>query len=649
MTTKSAIVEQLGESAVLLPDLIGAALAANDRAKLRLTLLQEAMAHAAGSDRPVVDLSAERRASGLDDPAFDSTISGARAAGEGRVRIPGAARLTEGLRADIGEMIAPIRACDPTAAIPFAERLKALAAGVACADDLAPAGAIIAMTAARRGERDSEHLLIMDLHKAINRIADQTAVETVDGARALRLGPDDRAHVQAFMRGLNRTAPLAFGHPGLGTTAVALGPRLTIQNDIGATDAHVIVIHVEGLAVSVTYTDVHRRRAKFFIGLFDHLGVAWSPLSERSGQGLGEGDAFYLVTGRFEGKDPAAVEAFLDRLGSRLVFLIDWNKARKALQGFVGKGAALGLLAEAAANDLGHRAFLELGGAELVLDAIRRVAAARAPYGARLDEVLGEAEARDFLADVLRIASEGLSAGRSARLLRDEIQAGLAQRLQSAEGVFLAVCLRHIGLSRMLAGEIRDAQFGGRLTSAVDRAALAGRATRLEKKGDRLTLEAREVAGRITEADPRLRLVIDQAEEALDAFDEAAFLLSLLPDLPDLADGADLAMPLAVLADCAVESASQMARACEAASRAPSGRREDATAALQAIDAVCAAERAADKAERRMIAALMRAPPPDARVAIVGVELAHAVERATDDLAHSALALRDHLLGELAP
>ncbi len=39
------------------------------------------------------------------------------------------------------------------------------------------------------------------------------------------------------MRGLNRTAPLAFGHPGLGTTAVRANARLIIQNDIGTTDA----------------------------------------------------------------------------------------------------------------------------------------------------------------------------------------------------------------------------------------------------------------------------------------------------------------------------------------------------------------------------------------------------------------------------
>jgi hypothetical protein len=645
MTAKAEIIERLGESAILLPDLIASALAANDRAKLRLTLLQAACAQAREPGRPARDFSAERRAAGLDDPAFDSTISGARDAADGVIAIPGAARLLEGLRADIEVMIAAVRAFDAPATDPYTERLKAVVATPPAPGDLIAVAAVAAMTSARRGEHDSAHLLIMDLHKQINRIAEQTAVETVDGARVNRLGPDDRPRLQAFMRGLNRTAPLAFGHPGLGTTAARVGPRLVIQNDIGATDAHVIVIHVEGLAASLTYTDIHRARTKFFMGLFEGRGVEWSPLSERTEDGLGEEGGFYLVTGRHEAKDAQGLDAFLEHLGSRIVFLIDWNKARKALRTFVGKGAVLALLSEAADRDLGHRAFLELGGAELVLDAVRRVAAARAPYGARLDEVLGETDARDFLADVLRITSEGLSAGRSARLLRDEIQADLAQRLQSAEGAFLTVTLRHLGLSRMLAGEIDDALAGGRLSPDADRAALARRATRLEKKGDGLTLEAREIASRLTEPGPRLRQVIDQAEEALDALDEAAFLFSLLPDP---AGRGETVSPLAALAELAAESAGQMVRACDAVSRAPSGRRQDATEALQAIDAVCATERAADVAERRMIAVLMGSPHPDARLPVVGIELAHALERATDYFAHTALALRDHVLGELA-
>lgn len=645
MTVKVDIVERLGDAAVLLPDLIAAGLAANDRAKLRMTLLQDAAAHAAAPERKSHDLGAERRAAGLDDPAFDATVTGAATAGQGQMTIPGAEPLVRGLRDDIGEMISAVQAADPGQAEGFAARLKALATGVLPVGDLIPSAAIGAMTSARRGERDSEHLLIMDLHKAINAIAATTASETVDGAHAHRLAPEDRPRLQAFMRGLNRTATLAFGHPGLGTTAVRIGRRLTIQNDIGATDAHVIVIHVEGLAVDITYTDVHRGRSRFFTGLFEDRGVAWSPLSERSEAGLAEDQAFYLVSGRHDAADLAGLDAFLEYLGSRLVFLIDWNKARKALELFVGKRAALKLLARAAQRNLGHRAFLELGGAELVLDAVRHVAAGQALYGARLDEVLGERDARDFLADVLRIASEGLSAGRSTRLIRDEAQANLALRLQSVQAVFLTVTLRHLGLSRMLADGIREALANGRLAPAAERTALAARATRLEQKGDRLTLEAREIAGRLSGTTERMGRVIDESEEALDALDEAAFLFCLLPGPP--AD-VELVDALASLAEVAVECAAQMVRAVEAASRAPAGSRQDATEALQAIDAVRAAERAADSAERRTIQVLMRSPAKDARVPVAGMELAHAIERATDHLAHAALALRDHVIEELA-
>jgi hypothetical protein len=111
-----------------------------------------------------------------------------------------------------------------------------------------------------------------------------------------RVNPDDRARIAAFMRGLNRTAPLLFGHPGLGTTATRSGERLVIQNDIGATEAHVLVVHVEGTTVTVTYTDVHRARAEFFISLFAGRNFTWSPLNEDK-SGLGKHSAFLLVTG----------------------------------------------------------------------------------------------------------------------------------------------------------------------------------------------------------------------------------------------------------------------------------------------------------------------------------------------------------------
>ena len=48
-----------------------------------------------------------------------------------------------------------------------------------------------------------------------------------------------------------------------------------IQNDIGTTDAHVLVVHVEGLAATLTYTDVHLQRLLFFQSLFDRSQVDW--------------------------------------------------------------------------------------------------------------------------------------------------------------------------------------------------------------------------------------------------------------------------------------------------------------------------------------------------------------------------------------
>ena len=51
MVGKIEIVESLGEGAVLLPALIASALEANDRLKIRLTLLQEASSRAADPGR----------------------------------------------------------------------------------------------------------------------------------------------------------------------------------------------------------------------------------------------------------------------------------------------------------------------------------------------------------------------------------------------------------------------------------------------------------------------------------------------------------------------------------------------------------------------------------------------------------------------
>ena len=642
MSSKGQILERLGEHAVLLPELIGAGLAANDRAKLRLTMLQEALAHAQNPAAPLRDLATELRKAGLDDARFDSAVPGAQAVGTGRFAIPGSRLLIAGLFDDLETMRTPLAALP--AGQEFAARLGALRqAAPRAGDDIVAASEISALSKARRGNGDSVHLLIMDLHKALNRLAAESAVETIAGARVYRVNPDDRARIAAFMHGLNRTASLAFGHPGLGTTATCSGERLVIQNDIGATEAHVLLVHVEGTTVTVTYTDVHRARTEFFISLFAGRNFTWSPLNEDT-SGLGKDSAFFLVTGTHIAEAQPALDAMLEFLGSRIVYLIDWNKARKALQTFAGKRAAVGVLEWSATHDYGHRAFLELGGSELVFEAIRHVAAGRVPYGARLDNVLGGAATAEFLKSVLRIASEGLASGRSARLIRDEVEAELTQCFETAESALYAVVLRHLGLSRMLAGLISDAMSGGHLASAAERKAIAAQSKRLEHKADRLALEARELAQRLIDDRGHLRPAADAIEQATDALDDAAFFLSLFPDAP-LPGG--LIEPLAALADIATASVADLVRSIESAARLPEGVRVDAVAALQGIDAVIGAEKFADDRYRTAVGAILSFPA-EANLAFIAIELARVLESATDQLARAALSLRDRVIEELS-
>ena len=139
MTAKVQIVAQLGEAKVLLPELLAVALDANGRAKVRMTLLQEAVAHAQNPASPPQTLDGERCAAGLDQPVFASTVRDAHTVDGGRFAIPGARALLTGLYADIDTMIAPFRLAHPGKGEEFARRLAELASrrtasGQRCAD-----------------------------------------------------------------------------------------------------------------------------------------------------------------------------------------------------------------------------------------------------------------------------------------------------------------------------------------------------------------------------------------------------------------------------------------------------------------------------------------------------------------------------------
>ena len=151
----------------------------------------------------------------------------------------------------------------------------------------------------------------------------------------------------------------------------------------------------------------------------------------RSCKGTGDGDVFYLITGRFTANSGEGRDAFLESTGMSLVFLIDWNKARKSLRALLDGDGATRILDWAARQQIGHRGYLECGGADLVADAVRRAASARIGFGERLAAVLGRDIAVDFLKSVLRIAMEGLRDGRSLRLIRDAIETELVASSRS--------------------------------------------------------------------------------------------------------------------------------------------------------------------------------------------------------------------------
>ena len=498
------------------------------------------------------------------------------------------------------------------------------------------------LTGLSGADGDSLHRLVMDLHKALNRLAASHAEETLAGARVSGLLPEDRSTVEAFMRGIHATEKLKFGHPGLATTAARTSERLTIQNDIGETDAHVVVIAIEKDIVTVTYTDVHLARAKFFIGLFRNFSVAWSGLERKNAAGLGDDGAFYLVTGRFAFESAASRDAFLESVGASLVFLIDWNKARKVLREWISKTDAIRVLAWAAHHRFGHRAFLELGGGDLVASAVQHAAPTRIGFGERLDNALGRDAAVDFVKTVLRVSAEALLEGGSVRLARDRIEAALVAHLQRVDRTLMAVIIRQSGLAREIAAATARFIAERQANRPFDTTALAERARRIEEKADRIAIEARSAIARFN-ADRSIERLVNEIEDAVDELEQAAFVASLIPN--EIAAG--LLEPLAELCAATVSGTEAAAAGVAAAADVPEGHRIDTEDALAAIGRLTDVEHKADAMERAVTAKILTGDF-ELKAALSVLEFARALERSTDRLAAFGHLLREHVLADLA-
>jgi uncharacterized protein Yka (UPF0111/DUF47 family) len=640
---KSQIIERLGQIDILLPALIAEGLAANDRVKARLSVLQAAGRHAREPQRARFDMTDECRTAGIDPAAMDMLINGASLLADEQITAPGLAKLGTAIWDDIACMVRAVKAGDSARGDGALRRLSAIKQAASMgASDAVELAQIARLTGLSDSKGDSLHRLIMDLHKALNRLSAAHAEEVLAGAHVYGLLPQDRPAVEAFMRGVESTRRLKFDHPGLATTATRSDARLTIQNDIGETDAHVVVIAVEAEAVTVTYTDVHLARAKFFTGLLRDFPVQWSGLERKSEEGLGDDGVFYLVTGRYRLEVGKSRDAFLEAVGASLVFLIDWNKARKVLRGWVSKGDAVQILDWAARHRFGQRAFLELGGGELVAAAVHHATPTRIGFGERLDRALGREAAVEFLKTVLRVSAETLLAGGSIRFARDRIEAELVRHLQRVDGTLLTIVVRQAGLAREIVAGIAQFIAEQQARRPFDRAALATQARRIEEKADKIAIEARNEIARF-DGGAAIERLVNCVEEAIDEFEQAAFVSSLVPSelVPELL------APLADLCAQAIASAEAAAAGAAAASDVPDGHRADSEDALAAIGRLIDAEHNADDAERALTTVILRGEF-NLKTALSTLELGRALERATDRLAGFGHVLHRHVLAELS-
>lgn len=634
---KTRILDSLDERALLLPSLVNRALAANDRVKYRFSLLQTAQAHAERPDAMTSNLRAERLAAGVQGVNLDRVVGESERVERNRYRVPESARIIRDAFADVAEMLEPLRVAELPESNTFAQRLQAVAMPEVNSDELA-SHEIHAITSGDRGTGDSLHLLVMDMHRALNALQATLASETIDGCHAYNIRDADRPLIAAFMAGINRTMPLKFDHPGLSATATRVGDKLVLQNDIGTTDAHVLVVHVTGRTATVTYTDVHLARLLFFQSLFEQYEVRWEDTRSRTDAGMEDG-VYHLCVGSYSARGSAQLREYLNHLGSRLVFLIDWNRARKRLRLFVARKAAIELLKWAADANIGHMAWLKAGGEQLIFDAMSFAYGGQLKPGDRLDDLLTEGRAVQFLRFNLKQALDWLKQGRPTSLIADEIRTELASQVRSTEDALLDIALEHAGLIVELADTVRttlDAAQAGRQQEVN---VMVERAKAWETAADQELNNARKV---LIEGDHFILRFMSAADDIADDLEEAVFHITLSPQAPSASFAA-----LNQLVEPVANASRELVKALAASRHARRGvPREDMDDFLQAVHAIRTMEHASDLAEREVKRTLIGEPRPFAEVFGI-VETARNLEQAADGLMHVALLLRDHVMGQV--
>jgi uncharacterized protein Yka (UPF0111/DUF47 family) len=154
--------------------------------------------------------------------------------------------------------------------------------------------------------------------------------------------------------------------------------------------------------------------------------------------------------------------------------------------------------------------------------------------------------------------------------------------------------------------------------------------------------EARTEIARL-DAGPTIEQLVNGIEDVVDELEQAAFIASLLPE--KISDS--ILKALSQLSAVVLKGTETAVSGVDAAGEVPEGRRTDSEDALAAVGRLADVEHEADAGERNVTAQVLRGGL-DFASSTAALELARALERATDCMAGFGHLLRAHVLADLA-
>jgi hypothetical protein len=458
----------------------------------------------------------------------------------------------------------------------------------------------------------------------------RVAALSIDGAAITGLSAVDRRLVRAFLQGLNETAR-ELDRSGLRTLATRDGDRLAIQSELATKDAHVVV-QVASDATTVVYTDRHRPRSRFFRELLRPYDVEWETSRPST--------AIEKNVGQYTAPSQQELEEFLKCVGSRLTYLVDWNRARKRLSRVVRNADAIALLKWAADNNIGHRAFLQAGDVRLVHAALERAAPVRMWHSGRLDDLLGRDAARLFLMAVMRIAASGRASGRSARLVANEIEAELHLYLQRSDRTLLGAAADQATVIAAAVEWISRAM--RRLKSRDMRpesAAVVSVIRTWRARADEFTRRTERLVAQSPDA-WRFRQLMGDSDRAVKVLERTAFTLTLVPAEIDPSLLA-LLDSFCGLVNYGVREYVRLLDEARDLSRAPD--RSDLEQFLVTVDRLVALEDHCNAAERTMLERLIQGSADFRELYLLSAITEH-LDSAFEMLVRSSLIVREHVV-----